>query len=91
MLAYYQNGQGKMTLQADYQYDPNKQTITFTSIPYGVNKAAIMKQLEDLVIESKLPQIKSVFDFSNKQNIKITIQLHRAMPINEVQELVESL
>lgn len=59
----------------------NKTSIIITSIPYQVNKAALVERIAELVKEKKIEGISDLRDESNKEGIRVVIELKKdAMP-----------
>jgi DNA gyrase subunit A len=54
-----------------------KERIIVTEIPYNVNKAALIEQIAKLVNDKKLDDISDIRDESNKEGMRIVIELKR--------------
>lgn len=52
-------------------------TIVFTEIPYQVNKARVIERIAELVKEKKLEGISELRDESDKEGMRIAIDLKR--------------
>ena len=71
----YSHGRGKVTLKSVTHFEGNK--IIVTEIPYQVNKAEMIEQIADLVREKRLPDIKNINDESDREGIRIVIDLRK--------------
>ncbi|GAA3324031.1 hypothetical protein GCM10020331_050270 [Ectobacillus funiculus] len=54
-----------------------KQQIVVTEIPYEVNKANLVKKMDDLRIEKKLDGISEVRDETDRTGLRIVIELKK--------------
>ncbi|QAT41736.1 DNA gyrase subunit A [Aminipila luticellarii] len=76
----YRTGQGKVLVRATTEFEETskgKQQIIVTEIPYQVNKARLIERIADLVKEKKLEGISDIRDESNRQGMRIVIELKR--------------
>lgn len=76
----YTNGRGKITLRAKASIERqkgNKDTIIVTEIPYQVNKANLIETIADLVQEKSVEGITDIRDESDKDGIRVVIELRR--------------
>ena len=73
----YEDGQGSIKVQAEWTVETGKKRqIVITSIPYGVNKAALENQIGTLIAERKLPQATDLTnESSEKVGLRVTIDL----------------
>ena len=74
----YEDGQGSIKVQAEWALEEagRRRQIVITSIPYGVNKAALENQIGTLIAERKLPQATDLTNESNeKVGLRVTIDL----------------
>ena len=55
----------------------NRQSIVFTEIPYQLNKAKVIEKIAELVKEKKLEGISELRDESDKDGMRIVIELRR--------------
>ncbi len=75
----YTTGRGRIVVRAKYDMVPeaNHTNIVITEIPYGVNRAELVKQIAGLVTEKKIEGIANIQDLSNediRQHIVITLR-----------------
>ena len=85
----YRTGRGKVVLRADTLIEPlpgqvNREQIRVTAIPYQVNKANLVKQMADLVKDKKIDGITDIRDESNRNGVRIVIELRKDANANVV-------
>jgi DNA gyrase subunit A len=76
----YRTGRGQLTVRGRAEIEEGRggrEMIVITEIPYAVNKAALVSQIADLVNEKTLEGIADIRDESNKNGIRIVIELKR--------------
>ena len=75
----YETGRGRVIMRAKGEIESNdsRDTIVFTEIPYGVNKAELIKNIAQLVNEKKIEGISNVNDESDKDGMRIVIDVKR--------------
>ena len=76
----YTTGRGKVIVRAKASIERqkgNKDTIVITEIPYQVNKANLIESIAALVQDKKLEGISDIRDESDKDGIRIVIELKR--------------
>ncbi|MFC0471550.1 DNA gyrase subunit A [Halalkalibacter kiskunsagensis] len=75
----YQTGRGSITLRAKSMIEEQngKQKIIFTEIPYQVNKARLIEKIAELVREKKIDGITDLRDESDRNGMRIVIELRR--------------
>ena len=77
----YRTGKGRLHIRGKYHFeeDPKngRTTIVFTEIPYQVNKARTIERIAELVKEKKLEGISELRDESDKDGMRIAIDLKR--------------
>lgn len=77
----YRTGRGKIYLRAraDIETEENgKETIIVTEIPYQVNKARLIEKIAELVKEKKVEGISALRDESDKDGMRIVIEVKRS-------------
>jgi DNA gyrase subunit A len=75
----YKTGSGTVRLRATWDEGPStrgSQTIYITSIPYAVNKAALVERIAEVVLSRKLPPLLDVKDVST-DDVRIALELKR--------------
>ncbi|WP_332692435.1 DNA gyrase subunit A [Halalkalibacter lacteus] len=75
----YQTGRGSITLRSKSSIEEHngKQKIIFTEIPYQVNKARLIEKIAELVREKKIDGITDLRDESDRNGMRIVIELRR--------------
>ncbi|MFT7185233.1 MAG: DNA gyrase subunit A [Pseudohongiellaceae bacterium] len=76
----YQTGRGKIYLRSRYEVETEKngkERIVVTEIPYQVNKARVIEKIAELVKDKKIEGITGLRDESNKEGMRIVIELRR--------------
>jgi DNA gyrase subunit A len=83
----YRTGRGKIYMRARAEVeteDNGKETIIVHEIPYQVNKARLIEKIAELVKEKKIEGISALRDESDKDGMRIVIEIRR----NESGEVV---
>ena len=78
--AAYETGKGKLTVRAKASIErvkSGKDHIIITEIPYQVNKATLIETIAGLVQDKKLEGISVIRDESDKDGMRIVIELKR--------------
>ncbi len=81
----YRTGRGKIKVRAVTNIEPmenNKNRIIVTELPYIVNKAKLIEKIADLVKDKKIDGIVALRDESNKEGMRIVIELRRDVNAN---------
>ena len=76
----YRTGKGKIYLRARTHYEEDKsgrQSIIVTELPYQVNKARLLEKIAQLVKEKRLEGITGLRDESDKDGMRMVIELRR--------------
>ncbi|MBI4166670.1 MAG: DNA gyrase subunit A, partial [Acidobacteria bacterium] len=76
----YQTGRGQFTMRAKAAIErptKEKQQIVITEIPFQVNKSKTIERIADLVQEKKIEGISDVRDESDRDGMRIVIELKR--------------
>ena len=84
----YRTGRGRIYLRARHHFEEDekngKVSIIFTEIPYMVNKARLIEKIAELVKDKKIEGITELRDESDKDGMRIVVELRR----NEMPEVV---
>jgi len=83
----YRNGRGRIIVRAKTEIESmsnNRQRIVVTEIPYMVNKARLVEKIAELVHEKKLDGISDIRDESDRNGMRIAIELKRDVNANVV-------
>ena len=76
----YETGRGILTLRAKVSFEElksGKEAIIVNELPYQVNKALLVEQIANLVKEKKLVGISDLRDESDRNGIRVYIELKR--------------
>lgn len=81
----YKTGKGRIFLRGRYHIETmgdsgnnkDRERIVFTELPYQVNKAKLVEQIATLVNDKKLEGITAVRDESDKDGLRLVIELRR--------------
>ncbi len=76
----YNTGRGKITMRARASTETvkgNRENIIVTELPYQVNKATLIERIAHLVRNDKITGISDVRDETDKEGIRIVIELKR--------------
>ncbi|MED0757433.1 DNA gyrase subunit A [Aneurinibacillus thermoaerophilus] len=75
----YETGRGSIIIRAKAEIEDqgNKPKIIVTEIPYQVNKARLIEKIAELVREKKLDGITDLRDESDRNGMRIVIELRR--------------
>jgi len=80
ILEAYRKGQGSFKVRARAKIETtrrDREAIVFTEIPYQVNKARVIQKIADLVKEKKLEGIQDLRDESDREGIRIVVELKK--------------
>ncbi|MDE6633782.1 MAG: DNA gyrase subunit A, partial [Bacteroidaceae bacterium] len=75
----YETGRGRIIMRAkgEIESGDTHDTIVFTEIPYGVNRAEMIKYIAQLANEKKLEGISNVNDESDREGMRIVVDVKR--------------
>jgi len=76
----YATGKGRIVMRGEAEIVENKNgyfSIIVSSVPYLVNKATLIEKIADLVREKKLEGVKDLRDESNKEGVRVVIDLKK--------------
>ncbi|MFX3623363.1 MAG: DNA topoisomerase IV subunit A [Ectobacillus sp.] len=76
----YETGRGKIIIRSKANIEEvrgGKQQIVITEIPYEVNKANLVKKMDDLRLDKKLDGIAEVRDETDRTGLRIVIELKK--------------
>ena len=87
----YRTGRGRIVVRAKAeieQYAANHSRIIVTEIPYQVNKARLVERIAELVHEKKIEGISDLRDETDRNGMRIVIELKRDVNANVVLNLL---
>ena len=76
----YQTGRGRIHLRGRVHYEDisqGREAIIITELPYQVNKARLLEKISELVKTKRVEGISGIRDESNKEGIRVVIDLRR--------------
>lgn len=86
----YETGRGKITVRAkaEIEEENGRNKIIVTELPYQVNKAKLIENIADLVKDKKIEGISDLRDESDREGMRIVIELKRDANPNVVLNLL---
>ncbi|RPI35181.1 MAG: DNA gyrase subunit A [Chloroflexota bacterium] len=94
LTSAYGTGRGKVTVQARAHFEEmsrGRNRIIVTELPYMINKASLIERIAELVREERLDGIADLRDESDRQGLRIVIELNKtAEPEKVLQDLFKS-
>ena len=78
----YKNGRGSFKIRGEIKIEQRtngKERIVITSIPYQVNKSSLNERIVELVREKKIEGISDIRDESNREGVRVAIDLRRGV------------
>ncbi|HEY8428417.1 MAG TPA: DNA gyrase subunit A [Sandaracinaceae bacterium] len=83
--AAYHTGRGRIVMRARAEIEPmpgkgDREQIVVTEIPYQINKSDLLKKIAELVREKKIEGISDLRDESDREGMRIVIELKRDVP-----------
>lgn len=76
----YETGRGKIIVRSKTTIEPlkgNKEQIVITELPYEVNKANLVKKIDEQRLDKRLEGISEVRDESDREGLRIVIELKK--------------
>ena len=91
MRAIYRTGRGSFKVRAKWAYNKKDNLIEITEIPYtmigaGINKC--LSDIADLVESKKLADVVDISNQSNKEGIRIVLELKKDADIEKIQNIL---
>lgn len=86
----YETGRGRVIVRAvaEIEEENNRHKIIVTELPYQVNKARLIESIADLVKDKKISGISDLRDESDREGMRIVIELKRDANPNVVLNLL---
>lgn len=88
ILQMYATGKGRVVTRAKMDVEESKGEklkLVVTEIPYMVNKSTLITKIADLVKDRKIEGISDLRDESNKQGIRIVIELKKEAVVKKIE------
>ena len=76
----YNKGRGSFKIRGEIEFEEKKggrETIVIKSIPYQVNKSLLIEKIAQLVRDKKIDGIRDLRDESNREGIRVVIELRK--------------
>ena len=88
--AAYETGKGKIVVRAkaEIEEENGRNRIVVTEIPYQVNKAKLIENIADLVKDKKITGISDLRDESDREGMRIVIEIKRDANPNVILNLL---
>ena len=88
--AAYETGKGRIIVRAkaEIEEENNRDRIVVTEIPYQVNKAKLIENIADLVKDKRIVGISDLRDESDREGMRIVIELKKDANPNVVLNLL---
>ena len=88
--AAYETGKGKIVVRSktEIEEENGRNRIVVTEIPYQVNKAKLIENIADLVKDKKITGISDLRDESDREGMRIVIELKRDANPNVILNLL---
>lgn len=83
----YETGRGSVVIRCKHhleEMDNGKTRIVVTEVPYQVNKANLIQKIADLVREKQIEGITYLNDESNREGIRIVIELRKDVQVEVI-------
>ncbi|WP_434530583.1 DNA gyrase subunit A [Haloarcula sp. NS06] len=81
----YATGRGRLRVRAEYEVDPEEGRIIISELPYQENKARVVERIADDVNEGKIEGISDLRDESDRNGVRIVIELKRGANVDVVE------
>ena len=76
----YETGKGRIAVRSKVEVEKLKggrEQLVVTEIPYEINKATLVKRIDDVQVNAKVPGISEVRDESDREGLRIAIELKK--------------
>ena len=76
----YEKGKGRIVVRSKVDIEPMKggrEQLIVTEIPFELNKANLVKKIDDVRVNAKVPGIAEVRDESDREGLRIAIELKK--------------
>ncbi len=87
----YKTGRGRVRVRAEFEVDEEEGRIVITELPFQENKARMVERIAEDVNEGKIEGIRDLRDESDRDGIRVVIDLKRGAMVDVVKnQLLES-
>ena len=79
----YETGRGKIIVRAKATIEPlkgNKEQIVVTELPFEVNKANLVKKMDEQRVDKRLEGIAEIRDESDRTGLRVVVELKKDVP-----------
>lgn len=76
----YETGKGRIAVRSKVEVEKLKggrEQLVVTEIPYEINKATLVKRIDDVRVNAKVPGISEVRDESDREGLRIALELKK--------------
>ena len=90
----YNKGRGSFKIRGEIEVEQKKSgrdLLIMTSIPYQVNKSLLIERIAQLVKDKKIEGIRDIRDESNREGIRVVIELRRGVETETVRRQLYKL
>ncbi|MDH4982827.1 DNA gyrase subunit A [Hyphomicrobium sp. D-2] len=80
ILSAYHKGRGSILMRAKVEVEEirkDREALIVTAIPYQINKKTLIEKIADLVREKRIEGIADIWDETNREGMRIVIELKR--------------
>ena len=80
ILSAYHKGRGSILMRARVEVEPvrkDREALIVTAIPYQINKKTLIEKIADLVRDKRVEGIADIWDETNREGMRIVIELKR--------------
>jgi DNA gyrase subunit A len=80
ILSAYHKGRGSILMRARVEVEEirkDREALIVTAIPYQINKKTLIEKIADLVREKRVEGISDIWDETNREGMRIVIELKR--------------
>ena len=91
LIKAYMTGKGSVIIRAQYHIEKKSEdniSIIITQIPYAVNKSSLLMKIALLIKEEKLEGISDIRDESDRDGIRIVIEIKKGFDPNVIMNLL---
>jgi len=88
IIQMYATGKGRVVMRAKMDIEEgrgDKLKLVITEIPYMINKSTLIAKIADLVKDKKIEGVSDLRDESNKQGIRVVIELKKEAVVKKIQ------
>jgi DNA gyrase subunit A len=88
IMSMYATGKGRVVTRAKMDTEEGKSgkiSIIVTEIPYMINKSTLIAKIADLVKDKRIEGISDLRDESNKEGIRIVVEVKKDAVVNKIQ------